>query len=53
MTYLADVFLHPLESLDLIFQTIVQAGSILNFFTGQKAVRPNTVIESNDDDIQV
>jgi hypothetical protein len=47
------MILHPLESLDLIFQPIVQASLLLNFLTSKKTVWSNTVIEGDDHDIQL
>lgn len=42
-----NISVHPSKRLDLIFQTIIQAGTLLDLFTGEKAVRPHTVVEGD------
>lgn len=53
MTHLADMFLDPFQSFKLILQTIIETGSLLNFFTRKEAVRSNAIIERDDDDVKV
>ena len=53
MTHLADMFLDPFQSFKLILQTIVETGSLLNFFTRKETVRPHAIIERDNDDVKV
>lgn len=46
--YLADVSLHPLKHLSLIFQSNIKISSFSDFITSQKPVGTNTIIEIND-----
>lgn len=46
-----DILLHPFKRLDLIFQAIIQAGTLLNLFAGEKAVRPHPVVEGDHHDV--
>jgi hypothetical protein len=49
--YIADILLHPLQSFNLIFQTIVETTSALYFVTGKKAVRTHAIIECDNNHI--
>lgn len=53
MTHLADMFLDPFQSFKLILQTIIETGSLLNFFTRKEAVWSHAIIERDDDDVKV
>lgn len=46
-----DILLHPFKRLDLIFETIIQASTLLDLFAGEKAVRPHTVVEGDHHDV--
>lgn len=52
-TDLADMFLNPFQSFKLILQTIIETGSLLDFFTRKEAVRSDAIIERDDDDVKV
>lgn len=49
-SYLADIFLHPLKQLPLIFETVVVGCTFRNLLTGQEAIRSDSVIESHKDE---
>jgi hypothetical protein len=52
-TDLAYMFLDPLQNLDVVFETIVQASSFENFFTRQKSIRTDPVVKGHHNDIHV
>jgi hypothetical protein len=50
--HLADMFLDPLESLDLIFEAVIQTSAILDLLASQEPVWTNSVVEGNHDDVR-
>lgn len=48
---LADILLDPLKSFDLIFQAIVQTPFRLNLLARQESIRPDSVVEGDDNDV--
>jgi hypothetical protein len=50
---LANVLLHPLQSFDLIFETIVGASAFDNLVGCEESIRSNAVVEVYNDNIVV
>jgi hypothetical protein len=50
---LADIFLYPLQSLDLVSETVVGSASLNNLVWSQETIRTNTVVEVDDDNVVV
>ena len=50
---LANVLLQPLQSLDLILETIVGATSLDNLLRGKEAIGTNAVVEVYNDNVVV
>jgi hypothetical protein len=50
---LADILLNPLQSLDLISQTVVGSAALNDLIRSQEAIRTNTVVEVDNDNIVV
>ena len=48
---LRNIFLHPLKGFPLIFEAIVEARSLLDFSASEEAIRPNTIVEINNDNV--
>ncbi len=50
-TYLADVFLHPLQELPLIQEASIQRTVLANLGAGQEAEDADAVVEVDKDDV--
>lgn len=46
------MFLDPLESLDLVFEAVIQTSAILDLRGSQEPIRSNSVVEGNHDDLR-
>ena len=49
----ANVLLYPLQSLDLIFQTIVGTAALDDLIRSQETIRSNAVVEVDDNNVVV
>jgi len=50
---LLNVLLHPLQSLDLISETVVGCTALYNLIGSQEAVRTDAVVEVDNDNVVV
>jgi hypothetical protein len=50
---LADIFLYPLQGLDLISETIVGSAALNNLIRSQETIRTNTVVEVDNNNVVV
>lgn len=50
---LFDVLLYPFKSFALVFQAVVDTAAFKYFFAGEESIRPNTIVECNDDNVHL
>lgn len=51
--YLADMLFYPFQSFDLVLQSVIEIALLLHFITGEKAVRPHSVVECDDKHLMI